>query len=63
MSNLQIIEALCNLVEKQSTLIHRLSLEMENMQCLSDADRAEVADTRMTYSAILGADEAPDDLF
>lgn len=62
MSNLQMIEMLCNLVERQATVIHHLAMELEQARCLSEAEREMVEGTKKEYSKILGADEFPDNL-
>lgn len=62
MSNLQLIEALCELVEKQSAIIRELAASMEQARCLSEAERAEIEAVRKRYSEILGAGEIPDDI-
>lgn len=62
MSNLQIIEMLCGLVEEQSKVIRHLSIELSNARDLSDAEMQMVQSTRQKYSDILGADEVPDNL-
>jgi len=60
MSNLQIIEALCQLVETQSKVITMLAVELHQMRELTDAESQMIESTRQRYSAILGANEAPD---
>lgn len=62
MSNLQIIEMLCGLVEEQSKVIRHLSIELSNARDLTDAEMQMVQSTRQKYSDILGADEVPDNL-
>lgn len=62
MSNLKLIEALCQLVEEQSTIICLLSLTLaEAGVCCEDIDQ-KILDAHAKYAAILGADEAPDNL-
>lgn len=62
MSNLQIIEALCKLVEQQSQLIRKLTFSLDEANCLSDEERQSARELKDAYSAILGADEVPDNL-
>lgn len=62
MSNLQLIEALCCLVEQQSAIIRQLAVSMEQAQCLSEAERAGIEAAREEYTRILGAGEWPDNL-
>ena len=62
MSNLQLIEALCNLVEQMSGVIMSLATELEQCNAQTDADREAISAVRIRYSEILGADEWPDTL-
>lgn len=62
MSNLQMIEMLCNLVERQTSVIHHLAMELEQARCLSEAEQEMVVGTEREYSHILGTDEFPDNL-
>lgn len=62
MSNLQMIEMLCNLVEQQATVIRHLVMELEQARCLTNAEMEMVEGTRARYSEILGANEFPDNL-
>ena len=62
MTNLQLIEALCGLVEMQSVIIRELATTMEQARCLSDAERAEIEAVRKRYTDILGTGEAPDEI-
>ena len=62
MSNLQMIEMLCNLVERQAAVIHHLAMQLEEARCLTNAEQEMVDGTREEYSKILGADEFPDNL-
>lgn len=61
MSNLQLIEALCNLVEQQAIIIRRLALALTEANAYTEAQKAMVAGAQREYSRILGADEAPDE--
>lgn len=60
MSNLQTIEMLCNLVERQASVIHHLAMELEQARCLSEAEQEMVAGNQEDYSCILGADGSSD---
>lgn len=62
MSNLQMIEMLCSLVERQASVIYHLAMELEQARCLSEAEQEMVAGSQREYSRILGADEFPDNL-
>lgn len=60
MSNLQMIEMLCKLVEQQASVIHHLAMELERARCLTEAERQMMEAAKRDYSAILGSDEVPD---
>lgn len=62
MSNLELIEKLCEVVEMQSSIIRTLSSELQQLNSLSDENKRMVEISRQRYSAILGADEVPDEL-
>lgn len=62
MSNLQIIEALCSLVESQAQLIQRFAFALSEAGYLNEEDARLMTDTQKKYSEILGADEAPGNL-
>lgn len=62
MSNLQMIEMLCNLVERQATVIHHLVMELEQARSLTEAEQEMVDGTQKEHSKILGANEFPDNL-
>lgn len=62
MSNLQIIEALCSLVESQAQLIQRFAFALSEAGYLNEEDARLMTDTQKKYSEILGADEVPDNL-
>lgn len=61
MSNLETIEMLCNLVERQAAIIHRLVLGLEQERSLTEAEREMVDGTQKEYSKILGT-EVPGDM-
>lgn len=62
MSNLQIIEMLCNLAEQQADVIHRLAIELEQARNLSEAEQDMVSNAQREYANVLGANEFPDNL-
>lgn len=62
MTNLQIIESLCYLVERQAALIRSLATALEEERTLTEAERIAVDTLQSEYTAIIGADEAPDNL-
>ena len=63
MSNLEMIETLCKLVEEQSKVIRHLATELAHARNLSDAEARMVTAVRDQYSYLLGADEIPDELY
>ena len=60
MSNLQMIEALCNLVELMSKIIHHLMVEIEQHRALTDAEKDLLSDLDGKFTAIIGSNETPD---
>ena len=60
MSNLQIIEALCKLVELMANIIEKQAAEIEQFRCLTDAEREELESLDAQYTAIIGSNELPD---
>lgn len=60
MSNLQLIEALCKLVEYQSEIIHSLAAALEQQRAISETEAELLASAEAQYSAILGSNETPD---
>ena len=60
MSNLQLIEELCYLVERQIKLIRSLSTKLAQVECLSDCEREAVKGVEDAYAKIIGSDECPD---
>lgn len=62
MSNLKLIEALCQLVEEQSSIICLLSLTLAEASVYCEDIDQKILDAHAKYAAILGADEAPDNL-
>lgn len=62
MSNLQMIEMLCNLVEQQSKVISHFAMQLERSRNLTEAEQQMVDATKQKYAAIIGDEEVPDDL-
>lgn len=60
MSNLQLIEALCGLVESFSRIVRRLAAKLEQINALEEAERQEVHAAFDRYSKTIGANELPD---
>ena len=63
MSNLELVEKLCEVVELQITIIRTLSSELLQLDALSVENQELIAESRKRYSKILGADEIPDELY
>lgn len=61
MSNLQLIEALCALVEQLVVIVKRLAVKLVQVNALDEADRQAVGEAVERYAATIGANEAPDD--
>lgn len=57
MTNLQLIEALCTLVEYQAGLIRSLAATMEEERCITQEQRKALEKSEAEYSRILGAGE------
>lgn len=62
MTNLQMIETLCALVERQAKVIRHFAMELERSRNLTESEQQMVDTTRKEYSAIIGDEESPDDL-
>lgn len=60
MSNLQLIEALCGLVEDFSRIVRRLTAKLEQINALDEAERQEVQAALERCSKTIGANELPD---
>ena len=60
MSNLQLIEALCGLVEDYSRIVRRLAAKLEQINALDEAEKTEINATLERYSKTIGANEIPD---
>lgn len=58
MSNLQLIEALCRLVEEQADIIRLLYKALALERAPTDSERSEVVRAEERYSEILGAGES-----
>ena len=62
MANLQIIETLCDLVEKQARIIRHQAASLDQLRALTKEEKAAVREVEEGYMNILGAGEYPDDL-
>ena len=60
MSNLQLIEALCGLVEDFSRIMRRLAAKLEQIHALDEAEKTEINATLERYNKTIGANEIPD---
>lgn len=61
MSNLQLIEELCDLVERQARVIRSLATSLEQERTLSEAEKGDIKAVEDKYTTILDADEIPDE--
>lgn len=57
MSNLEIIEGLCQLAQASIGVIGELAAALERERALTDAERDAVADVSARYHDIIGAEE------
>lgn len=57
MTSLQIIDALCHIVEDLIDIVLKLSSALEQERCLTAAELKEVDDVLRQYSSVIGADE------
>lgn len=60
MTNLQMIEALCRLIEEETKLLLKLAARLEEIDAVTEAEKEAVEAVRKKYTAFLGHDEAPD---
>lgn len=61
MSNLQMVESLCTLVEEQAKVIRYLSMELAHARNLSEAEKRMFESVNSEYAEIVGS-KMPDDL-
>ena len=61
MSNLQLIEELCYLVERLIRIVRKLADQLAQAKALDEADRQEVVEVSQMFSTILGTGEVPDE--
>ena len=60
MTNLQMIEALCRLIEEETKLLLKLAARLEEINAVTEAEKEAVEAVRKEYVNVLGHDEAPD---
>lgn len=60
MTNLQMIEALCRLIEEETKLLLKLAARLEEINAVTEAEKEAVEAVRKQYVKFLGHDEAPD---
>ena len=60
MTNLQMIETLCSLVEQQSKVISHFAMQLERSRNLTEAEQQMIDAAKQTYTAILGDEDVPD---
>ena len=61
LTNLQLSEALCGIVEQLVAVVKRLAGKLDQINALDEADRQAVNGALERYAATIGADEIPDD--
>ena len=59
MSNLQLIEALCGVIEVFCDLVRKLASKLEQIGALDAEDRRAIDGAFSRYSKTIGANEAP----
>ena len=57
MTNLELIETLCGLVEKQNDVIRKLTISIEHYRQLTEAETLLCESVNNEYVYILGAEE------
>lgn len=57
MTNLELIETLCGLVEKQNDVIRKLTISLEHYRQLTEAETLLCESVNNEYVYILGAEE------
>lgn len=62
MSDLQLIEELCYLVERQIRIIRNLSVKLAQVESLDKLEQEAIKDVEDAYERIIGADDVPDDV-
>lgn len=60
MSNLKLIESLCQLVEQLIAIVADLSSALAQERSLTEAETASIQSATDTYAQIIGSDEQPD---
>lgn len=58
MSNLQMVEALCTMVEEQAKVIRYLSMELAHARNLSEAEKRTLESVNSEYSEVIGSENA-----
>ena len=58
MSNLQMVEALCTLVEEQAKVIRYLSMELAHARNLSEAEKRTLESVNSEYAEIICSENA-----
>ena len=62
MSNLEIIEKQCAIIDAQNRLIKKLSAKLLELGALEEAERKAGEEIGREWEAVLGAEEVPDEL-
>lgn len=62
MSNLQIIEKLCCLVEDEANLIAKLAARIDEIDALTAEEKDAIKRLRENYTSVIGSEESTSDL-
>ena len=54
MNNLQVIEALCGLIDQQNQMILRLASALEEVNCLDQCNKDLIEQTKNLYDELIG---------
>ena len=59
MTNMQLVESLCALVEALSGIVYSLASELEQIKALDDSERRKVSEAMKQCEDILGTESVP----
>lgn len=60
MSNIQLIEDLCGVIDVFCTALRRLARKLEEINALDDEDRKSIEEANLLYSKAIGSGELQD---
>lgn len=60
MSNLEMIETLCGIVEEETALLCKLAMRLEEVGAITEAEKEAVEAARRKYTELLGCGEKSD---